>query len=136
MAHATPLSLRSTAGLNFCPAFPAGCWGERRGGAGSAAGGERGEHAHAEGEQGSKSIWRRTSHILPHSMTPYPENMQAAGENAEEELAALLEESGASMHTQKESRAEKAAWWRTRIALDARLQHLCAALQKRLGPWL
>ena len=64
------------------------------------------------------------------------ESVQAAGENAEEELAALLEESGASMHTQKESRAEKAAWWRTRIALDGRLQHLCAALQARLGPWL
>ena len=61
---------------------------------------------------------------------------QAAGESAEEELGALLEESGASMHTQKESRAEKAAWWRTRIALDARLQHLCACLQTRLGPWL
>lgn len=63
-------------------------------------------------------------------------HVQAAGESAVEELAALLEESGASMHAQKESRAEKAAWWRTRIALDGRLQHLCAALQTRLGPWL
>ena len=62
--------------------------------------------------------------------------MQAAGEDFSEELAALLEESGASMHTQKESRAEKAAWWRTRIALDARLRHLCAGLQTCLGPWL
>jgi len=62
--------------------------------------------------------------------------MQAAGENAAEELAALLDESAASMHTQKESKAEKAAWWRTRIALDKRLEHLCAGLQTRLGPWL
>ena len=53
-----------------------------------------------------------------------------------EELAALLEESGASMHARKESRAEKAAWWRTRVALDRRLQDLCASLQGRLGPWL
>ena len=62
--------------------------------------------------------------------------MQAAGEDSNEELAALLNESGASMHTQKESKADKAAWWRTRIALDARLRHLCSELQTRLGPWL
>ena len=62
--------------------------------------------------------------------------MQAAGEDAAEELAGLLEESAASMHAQKGSRAEKAAWWRTRIALDARLQRLCAGLQTRLTPWL
>ncbi len=53
-----------------------------------------------------------------------------------EELAALLEESAASMHVCKDSRAAKAAWWRTRIALDRRLQDLCASLQSRLGPWL
>lgn len=53
-----------------------------------------------------------------------------------EELAALLAESGASMHARKESTAEKAAWWRTRVALDRRLQDLCASLQGRLGPWL
>ena len=41
-------------------------------------------------------------------------HMQAAGENAEEELAALLEESGASMHTQKESNAKKAVQWHMR----------------------
>lgn len=62
--------------------------------------------------------------------------MQAAGETAVEELAALLAESGASMHARKESTAEKAAWWRTRVALDRRLQDLCASLQGRLGPWL
>ena len=62
--------------------------------------------------------------------------MQAAGEDAVEELAVLLDESAASMHTQKSSKAEKAAWWRTRIALDGRLQRLCAGLQTRLGPWL
>lgn len=62
--------------------------------------------------------------------------MQAVGENAGEELQALLEESGASMHVRKDSRAEKAAWWRTRIALDARMGHLCAGLQTRLGPWM
>ena len=89
-------------------------------------------------KQGTES-----SLVSQHQQTPLNarlhlrlQHAQAAGESAEEELAALLEESGASMHTQKESRAEKAAWWRTRIALDARLQHLCADLQKRLGPWL
>ena len=85
-----------------------------------------------------RSLQRSYSHLSSTSGTRFRASFwaQAAGEDAAEELAALLDESAASMHTQKSSKAEKAAWWRTRIALDARLQRLCAGLQTRLGPWL
>ncbi len=58
--------------------------------------------------------------------------------SAAEELEAILEDSAASMQGQgdRDTKAQKAAWWRARLELDERLKQLLLHLQACLGPWM
>ncbi|CAL8470074.1 g9616 [Coccomyxa elongata] len=59
------------------------------------------------------------------------------GMSAAEELEAIMEDSAASMRGEgeRDTKAQKAAWWRTRLALDERLKLLLHRLQACLEPW-
>jgi hypothetical protein len=63
---------------------------------------------------------------------------QAEGVSAADELEAILEDSAASMRGEggRDTKAQKAAWWRARLALDERLKRLLLHLQACLGPWM
>jgi len=56
--------------------------------------------------------------------------------SAAEELEAILEDSAASMRGEeaRDTKAQKAAWWRARLALDERLNALLDRMQACLGP--
>lgn len=64
-------------------------------------------------------------------------NQQEDGRSAAEELEAIMEDSAASMRGEgvRDTKAQKAAWWRARLALDERLKLLLHRLQACLEPW-
>ncbi|BDA44094.1 probable separin at C-terminar half [Coccomyxa sp. Obi] len=66
-----------------------------------------------------------------------PVMQQEDGMSAAEELEAIMEDSAASMRGEgeRDTKAQKAAWWRARLALDERLKLLLHRLQACLDPW-
>jgi hypothetical protein len=65
-------------------------------------------------------------------------SMQIGPESLPEQLEALLADSRASMNCEgeRETKAQKAAWWRRRLSLDERMRGLLERMQACLGPWM